>query len=54
MLDHHAKGLGSVRYFSIDYCTCILKGYVYLREAGAKKFFHPSMSEVLWSRVAGL
>ena len=54
MLDHHAKGLVSVRNFSIDYRTCILKGYVYLREAAAKKFFHPSMSEALWSRVAGL
>ena len=47
MLDHHAKGLVSVRNFSIDYRTCILKGYMYLREAATKKFYHPSMSKVL-------
>jgi hypothetical protein len=54
MLDHHAKGLANVRAFSIDYRTCILKGYVYLREAAVKKFYHTSMSEALWSRVASL
>ena len=27
---------------------------MYLPEAAAKKFSHPSMSEVLWSHVAGL
>ena len=48
MLDHHAKGLLSVRNFSIDYHTCILlKGYLYVREAATKKFYHPSMSEAL-------
>jgi hypothetical protein len=54
MIAHHAKGLGNVRAFSVDYRTCVLKTYVHLRESANKKFFHPSMSEALWSRVANL
>jgi hypothetical protein len=54
MLDHHAKGLGNVRAFSIDYRTCVLKTHVCLRESADKKFFSASMSEALWSRVATL
>jgi hypothetical protein len=54
MLDHHAKGLGNVRAFSIDHRTCVLKTCVCLRESADKKFFGASMSEALWSRVATL
>ena len=55
MLDHHTKGLASVRAFSIDHRTCVHKEHVCLREASAKKFFHASSSEALcWSRVASL
>ena len=54
MLEHHAKGLAKVRSFSLDYRTCVLKVYVYLREAASKKFFTSAMSEALWSRVASL
>jgi hypothetical protein len=52
MLEHHAKGLGNVRAFSIDYRTCVLKTYVCLREAADKKFFHSAMLQALWSRIA--
>ena len=54
MLDHHSKGLASVRVYSEDYRMFVLKAYVYLREAKDKKFIHASMSEALWSRVSTL
>jgi hypothetical protein len=31
-----------------------LETYIYLRDAKAKAFYHESMAEVLWDKVAGL
>jgi hypothetical protein len=54
MLDYHAKKLASVRAFSCDYRSLVLKTYVHLRDAADKKFYHASQQEALWSRVTVL
>jgi hypothetical protein len=52
MLVHHSNTLMELRRFSITRKQLILQMYVYLRDAQAKDFYHESMAEALWTRMA--
>jgi hypothetical protein len=49
MLDFH-----SFRRHALSRKLLVLKTYVYLRDAGAKSFYHESMTESLWARMTQL
>jgi hypothetical protein len=54
MLDYHSFKLLQVRRHAMSRKMLILRTYVYLRDADAKGFYHASMTETLWDRVAQL
>jgi hypothetical protein len=54
MLDYHSIRLLQVRRHAISRRGLVLETYVYLRDAEAKAFYHESMAEVLWDKVAEL
>jgi hypothetical protein len=54
MLDFHSARLLQVRRHALSRKMLVLKTYVYLRDAGAKSFYHESMTESLWAKMTQL
>jgi hypothetical protein len=54
MLDFHSERLLQVRQNALTRKALILQTYTYLRDANAKSFYHESMTESLWDRLATL
>jgi hypothetical protein len=54
MLSFHSDKLLQVRSHALTRKALILQTYVYLRDASAKGFYHESMTESLWTRLAEL
>jgi hypothetical protein len=54
MLDYHSSKLLQIRRHALSRKMLVLKTYVYLRDAGAKSFYHESMTETLWDRITQL
>jgi hypothetical protein len=54
MLTFHSDKLLQVREHALTRQALILQTYIYLRDAKAKSFYHESMTESLWDRLADL
>jgi hypothetical protein len=54
MLAFHSDRLLQIRSHALTRKALILQTYCYLRDADAKGFYHESMTESLWSRLAEL
>jgi hypothetical protein len=54
MLDFHSDKLLQIRQNALTRKALILQTYTYLRDANAKSFYHESMTESLWDRLATL
>jgi hypothetical protein len=54
MLDFHSERLLQVQQNALTRKALILQTYTYLRDANAKSFYHESMTESLWDRLAAL
>jgi hypothetical protein len=54
MLDFHSDRLLQIRQNALTRKALVLQTYTYLRDANAKSFYHESMTESLWDRLATL
>jgi hypothetical protein len=54
MLQFHSDRLLQIRQNALSRKALILQTYTYLRDASAKSFYHESMTESLWDRLADL
>jgi hypothetical protein len=54
MLDFHSEKLLQIRQNALTRKALVLQTYTYLRDANAKSFYHESMTESLWDRLATL
>jgi hypothetical protein len=54
MLDFHSNRLLQIRQNALTRKALILQTYTYLRDANPKSFYHESMMESLWDRLARL
>jgi hypothetical protein len=52
MLEFHSERLLQIRQNSLTRKALVLQTYVYLRDASAKAYYHESMTESLWDRLA--
>jgi hypothetical protein len=52
MLEFHSERLLQIRQNSLTRKALVLQTYVYLRDSSAKGFYHESMTESLWDRLA--
>jgi uncharacterized membrane protein YgcG len=54
MLDFCSKRLLQINQNALTYKALILQTYTYLQDAKTKSFYHESMTEHLWDRLATL
>jgi hypothetical protein len=54
MLDFHSERLLQIRQNSLTRKALVLQTYCYLRDASSKGFYHESMTESLWDRLASM
>jgi hypothetical protein len=52
MLEYHSNKLLQVRRHALTRRMLVLRTYVYLCDAESKAYYHESMTEDLWARVA--
>jgi hypothetical protein len=52
MLEFHSERLLQIRQNSLTRKALVLQTYCYLRDASSKGFYHESMTESLWDRLA--
>jgi hypothetical protein len=52
MLEYHSSKLLQVRRHALTRRMLVLRTYVYLRDAESKAYYHESMTEDLWARMA--
>jgi hypothetical protein len=54
MLNFHSERLLQIRQNSLTRKALVLQTYCYLRDANSKGFYHESMTESLWDRLASM